>query len=521
MIRRAARSSVWMLAGLPLAFAALIYHPWQTLPLDVWDYREFLPILRHATGGWSQFVALLGYYSHHGRMNPLFYATFVLQYHWFDADASGWQWLRFGWMSLDAVLVVVLARRMGLRVAAGVAAAGLLVTATTATRAWVQLMAEPQALAAILAAAYIAVGYRTATRWWRSAGWIALLVAAAFLSKEVVGALGVVVLLIAVFWQRPLGSEPIASRRNVVLAALLAIVALAEALLLLGVRSRPVATGYGMAYGSAPLSLARFGADIVAIMLPVRPGADARLGLLYPGNGLAIVVLALGVTAYLRRRKANAHLGRIIALGLLPVVIGAAVYLPWPKFDSFYGLPFFVGPLLLYAAAIDALLSEGGVRRVFAVVAVVLIPCYGAIAASRSVETAAASLRLNADLARLLGRFAPADTVLVLSPPDGPRALPVKADELREYAGALGWLDSTQAATVEAAPCGRYTPSLASNAPGPVFVSYSYGCGRLPAPVLRIVSEYVWYDWLTLAAVHDTMVLDFAGAGVQRVLRRR
>ena len=66
----------------------------QTLPLDIWDFREFLPILNRTHGGWAQFVALLDYYAHHGRMNPLFYATFVVQYHWFGVDASGWQWLR-------------------------------------------------------------------------------------------------------------------------------------------------------------------------------------------------------------------------------------------------------------------------------------------------------------------------------------------------------------------------------------------------------------------------------------------
>lgn len=510
---------LWLLVALPIALAATIYHPYRVLPLDVWDFREFLPILQRATGAWPRFIALLAYYSHHGRMNPLFYATFVLQYGWFHTDPSGWQWLRFIWMSLDTVLVVLIARRTGLRLAAGVAAAALLVTATSAVRAWVQLMGEPQALAAILAAAYVALNYQTTRRWQRAAAAITLLVAVAFLSKEVVGSLGVVVLLLAVFWQRSGSGLAIRSRRNVVLAMSLASVAAGELILLLAIRSRPEAIGYGMAYGKAPVSLAHFAANLVAILLPVRPGADARLGLLYPANVLAILVLALGLTAYVRRHRADFLFVRVLVLGTLPVLIGAAVYLPWPKFDSFYGLPFLVGPLLLYAAAIDELLAHGGVRRYFAVAVAVLVPCYTTVAASRSVETAAASLRLNADLARLMGHFAPDDSVLVLSPPEGPHALPVKADELRDYAAALGWLDTTRAPVVLAVPCNRFVPAIGPDTPGPVYVSYSYGCGRMPNPALRIVSAYTWHDWRTFTAIRDTMSLDLSGAAVARALR--
>ena len=167
------------------------------------------------------------------------------------------------------------------------------------------------------------------------------------------------------------------------------------------VRGRPEATGYGMAYGSASLSVARFGANILAIVLPVRPGTDARLGLLYPTNVLAILVLVLGFTTWTRRKQPPDRLLQAIGLALLPVVLGAMIYWPWPKFDSFYALPFFVGPVLLYGAALEELVGAGGSRRSFAIVAAILIPCYGAVAASRSVETAAASLRLNGDLARL------------------------------------------------------------------------------------------------------------------------
>lgn len=378
-------------------------------------------------------------------------------------------------------------------------------------------MAEPQALAAILAATCIALNYRATGTWRRDAFWIALLIAVAFLSKEVIGSLGAVVFLVALCWNRVAG-EPLIGRRHLALAGALLLVVLAEVVLLLTVRSRPEATGYGMAYGSAALSPARFGANLVAILLPVRPGADARLGLLYPANVAALLVLVLGLTTRLRRRAVDAQLGLVITFAFLPALIGAAVYLPWPKFDTFYALPFFAGALLLYAAALDELLSARGIRRVCAIVAMVIVPGYAAISASRSVESAAASLRLNADLARMVGRFGVTDTVLVMSPPAGPRALPVHPDELLEYAEALGWVDAAHASTVLAAPCDRYNPTMAVDAPGPVYVSYSYGCGRFPNPTLRIVSEFTWRDWHNFAAVHDTMTLDLAGRAVWEMI---
>jgi len=378
--------TLWLLLALPLGLALLIYHPWATLPLDIWDFREFVPILQRTSGGWPRFVALLEYYAHHGRTNPLFYGTFVIQYAWFGVSASGWQWLRVLWMSLDVVLVVVLCRRVGLRMTAGIAAAMVLVVASPAVRAWVQLMAEPQALAAILAAACIATSYRTTDRWQRSAFWMVLLVAVAFLSKEVVGSLGAVVLLIALLWNRA-EDEPLVARRHVVLGVALAFVVLVEAVMLRTIRAQPGATGYGMAYGSGAMSLSRYAANLLAIMLPVRPGADALLGLLYPANVAAILVLVLGLTTRLRRRAADQQLLFVALLGFLPAIIGAAVYLPWPKFDSFYGLPFFVGPLMLYAAAVDELIAARGIRRAFAAIAVVVVPLYSAVAAKRSDES--------------------------------------------------------------------------------------------------------------------------------------
>jgi hypothetical protein len=510
------RWGIIALVALPLLLAALIYHPWRVLPLDFWDFPEFIPVLDRTHGGWAQWGALIEYYASHGRSNPVFYGTFVLQYHWFGADALGWQLLRYAWMALDVGLVVAIGRRLGLGWFAAVAASALLAGSTPAVRAWVQLMAEPQALATLLLALFLALRYQSCVRWRVHAAAIIALLAAAFLTKEIVGTLGAVVVLAGVLHGRTAGT-PLLSKRNLVLGVGALLVAVGVAVMLLEVRARPDATGYGMQYGMGRLTLAHFGRTAAAITVPVQPAELSWLALLYPTNTLVVLVLVFGAVTALRRREGARRLLPTLAWVSLPVLLGALVYWPWPKFDSFYALPFFVGPVLLYAAALDRLIAGPPAARWFGLAAGLLAPLYTAIPASRSTETAAASLRLNADLARLIGRLAPGDTILVLSPEEGPHVLPVQADEFRRYVRALHLVaDADRGPAIVRAPCQALNPAAVRGGPL-VFATFSYGCGRLPQPALRLVSRFTWRDWLTLSARPDSMAVDLVGDAVARM----
>jgi hypothetical protein len=419
------------------------------------------------------------------------------------------------------LLLFSLARRLGVRSGGAAAAAGLLVVAMPAVRAWMQLMAEPQTLGALLLAAHIAVGYQETLRWKARCATLLCLLAFVFLTKEVVGALGVAILAIAIAWppiQRTVGTWW--SPRNIALVGGAAAIALAEAIMVVLVRARPEATGYGMDYGKAPLAISRLGNNLLAIVMPVRSGLGTRLTLVYPANVLLIVLAVLGLMAYLRRGGDRRRLAWVVGIGLLPALIGAVAYWPWPKFDSFYAMPFFVGPLLLYGAAIGELLGQGGVRRAFGVIGALLVIGYSTVAASRSTETSAASLQLDATFGRLLARFAPTDTLRVLGPEAGPHVLPVKPEEVRGYAIALGWVTAAASPVVLAVPCSSYVPGSPA-AMAETFVSYSYGCGPLPNPTLDLVSAFTWRDWLTLAPILDSLTLDFSGPRVQAVLKRK
>jgi hypothetical protein len=517
------RVSTWLLAALPIALAVLVYRPWRLLPFDMWDFADFLPVISHLHGAMSQYGALLHYYAQDGRMNAVFYLTFVAQFTAFGFHSGDWQLLRFVVMAFDLCLLFAVMRKMGVRPVAAAGALGLLAMASPALRAWLQLMAEPMALAALLAGVWVALDFGVTPHWRRSVAVIMALVACTFLSKEVDGALGLMVLLVAVFWPQP-GREraPLFSRRNVALALGVALVAAGEAVLLLIVRAQPHATGYGMAYGSAPLSLAALGSNLIAMLMPVRPAGGAAIGLAYPANVLAILVVVLALLAAVREQRDRRSLVIKVALGLLPAVLGALIYWPWPDFHPFYVLPFFVGPIFLYAGALDVLLKGSRFQRSLAILAAVVAPLYAAIPASRSTEIAAASLRLNANFAVLLPHFHDGDTLVVLDPVGVSRALPVEPPLLRKYAVSLGLFDdTTHAPLLRAVACDAYGPGSSAAVPAAI-VSYSYGCGQIRHATVHVIAPYVWRDWLTLARVDDTLSLDFAGPLVaDRLLGQR
>lgn len=500
-------------AGLVL-FALLIYQPFAALPVAVWDFREFLPILDGATGLADRYRALLEYYAGHGRMNPLFYLTFVLQHGAFGAEPLAWQLVRFVVMATDVVLVWWLAGRLGADGWGRAVSAALFVVATPVVGGWIQLMAEPWALLCLLAAAHVALDYREASPWPRRAAAITGCLAAAFLFKEVVGVLGAAVVVLALGgWPRP-SLPPAGERRRAVGVALPALgVAVAIAVMLLAVRAAPEATGYGMAYGSAGFEPARLWHNLVATTLPVRPEGRAAIALLYPTNLLLLLLAAAALLAW--RPVLPARRLWVLGLGLGLPLLGAVVYWPWPKFDAFYALPFFLGPALLLGGAVTVLGRRSAVSARWARAAAVAAVVYGAIPARRSVDAAAARLRLDQSAAAMIARLGPADTVLVLGPLAADRRLPVAAAELRDYAVATGLVAAAGAATVLDVPCDRYGPGAA---PQYAYLSYSYGCGRFPQPGLRLASPYPWRDWLTLAPHVDTLAVDLDGQPIARLL---
>lgn len=506
------RSSKWaylLVAAAALLTASYIFRPWLRLPFDIWDYREFIPVLREGGGPPRQFHRLLSYYGGLGRFNPLFYAAILGQWIGFGEHSWAWQLARCAFMSLNVGLFWALCRRLGMSNLGAISGATLFIASTSAQRAWMQLVAEPQGLAALLLAALVAAGFQATRYWARSAVGITLLLACAILTKEILAVLGPVIVVLA--WSRqPDGSFalPTPSRRNLVLGFSALAVALLAGLGIWHVRHGPSAGGYGMAYGVAPLTPGRLLANILAILMPVRTGLGVGLGLLFPANLTCLLVVILGWRIRFRTvrdaRKAVVDLGWIAGI----VLLGAVAYLPWPKFDDFYALPFLAGPALLFGCAVAALERGGRSHRLLAVAAPLIVLLYGAVVARRDVATAAASLQVNVVLARSLREFARYDSLLVVGPGSGPRMLPVHGFELRDYAIAMRYADDAGLPRVRDASCEEGVAMLRRGAGATVLATYSYGCGPLPQPTRRLVGGFTYRDWMTFAPIRDSLSID-------------
>jgi hypothetical protein len=500
---------VFLVAAAWLGAALYVYQPWDLLPFDIWDYQEFLPVIRSKDSVIEQFDALAQYYAGHGRANLALYASMVAQWHWFGDATAGWQILRFVVMALNVGLVWILLYRLGLSWFAAAAGAGLFLAGWPAYRSWVQVLGEQQALTALVLAALVALRYQTARRWgWRVAAIVALL-GFVMLSKEVLSILAIPILLLACCWREQHGFGALElSRRNVTLC--LAALALATGVVafLYYVRTRPEAVGYGMAYGQGAISVSRFTDNLMATVLPFwRPG-DLPLRALFPPNILFVVVVVLGWSVLFRSSSSARRSLRLLGWILLFPVLGVLAYLPWPKFDSFYALASFLGSAMLLGVAVSSLEARGGIDRMVVRSASVLIVFFLSVSTQRANASSLTSLRLNVALARHLPALATSDSVIIVGPRSGPRRLPVRGTDLRRYARVMGYATEQELPLVVDLTCEDGAAILRSPPARIVLVSYSYGCGTFPAPTRRFSSVFGYRSWTTLAPRRDSMAID-------------
>jgi len=412
-------------------------------------------------------------------------------------------------MVLDVGLVWIVLQRMGMSWFGAAAGAGLFIGGLPAYRNWVQMLGEPQALAALMLALLVALGYQASRRWgWRAAT-IVVLLAFVMFSKEVVGVLAVPVVLLACCWKAD-GSlgRPALNRRNLVLSTLVAVLVLAVLALLAYVRTRPQAVGYGMAYGGGELSLSRLAQNLGATVLPSWRAGDDPVRLFYPANLLFILLVALAWIPRLLSATSRSTAQRLLGWALLFPLLGVLAYLPWPKFDSFYALLFFFGSAVLLAQAVTWLERQSSKHAIAARGAVVLIMVYLALSTQRSTATSLAALRLNVALAQRLPSLAGHDSVVIVGPRSGPRRLPVLAAELRGYAVAMRYGTEQQMPRMRDLECADGQTVLRETQARVVLMTYSYGCGSLPRPTMRLRTEFHYRDWVTLAPVRDSFAID-------------
>lgn len=499
--------------------ACAIYVPWARTPFDIIDFSEFLPFLT----GHDSFSARLGdfmtYYASQGRANIVSYLFIVWKWALFGDSEPGWQLARFVQMVCIVAGVYLLLRRLESSRLGAAAGAALFIAARTASPAWMRLtMGEPLGLMLLIAAALIATRYQETPHWRASGLIIALLVAATLLTKEMLIAVVPFVLILAWTWRQSADSDnSIYSQRNRYVALLTVVATIAAGILVVAVAMRAQAGSYASDYSRGLLSTDHFMYNLGVILLPTaRSHADGLPVMLQIGNVILFAILCLGALATRRLPLHARRWGQLALGGFALAVTGAAIYLPWPYFQEFYGLPFLVGPALLLALSITAIQRAHPSFRVsVALAAACLIAlAQGALSAAHDARRSIGERKLNLALVNALGANSSVDSVVVALRRLPSQAWQGRGPTLGRYAKAL--YPDKPFPTISDAAC-RATLPMITNGPGnALLVSYSDQCGQFPVSTRSLRYYYRYIDWPNVSVRSDSLIVSILGPEEQR-----
>ncbi len=368
--------------------AAAVYTPWINAGFDLEDFSEFVTLLQEGGSGGEQFTRLVAYYAAHGRFNVAVYGSLLVKWHLLGAEPIAWQWFRVVEMVLLGCLFAAVLRSFRMsRPASALAASLLLVSSAGASSFQRMTLSEPFAVCVLLIGTLVAVRYQK-MRYWRSAGVLLGVMCVLLIAAKEILVVGIApVAIIAAVWRGGGIGRPTWSERERWLLAAIAIAVAVGALPVITVAMRAADSAYSSDYTFARSSLGRIGQIAVLAALPVRE-VMPRPGTLvaYPANVLVLVMSLAAVTSMWRCRSWQVG-AAVILLYTLPAVMAGVVYSPWPRFESFYALPFCLGTMAVFGIAIDAAAWHGKPARAIAVamaIGAITFACIGARATTAS-----------------------------------------------------------------------------------------------------------------------------------------
>jgi len=409
---------LWVATVIVLAGTLLLYQPWRRLPFDITDFSEFLPLLHRPSLG-ARWIGFLQYYASQGRWNVLAYAVILAKWSVFGMNTAGWELVRFAEMWIIIALSFLALRRFGADAWGAAAGAALLTIATPAVPAWLRLtMGEPLGFVPLLGALLIATRYRSSAHWRRDAISIAMLVALALLSKEMLVVFVPFIVVIAACLSAPGRLEwPLMDRRTVYLVGCIVIATIAVLTRVALIAIHAPAGNYASQYGGWKMDPGQLSLNFATVVLPVtqsRPGEIVSL-FTAPANALFLLTLAAsGVLIYRNRAAHGISWSRaVVWIGLalsLPVFVVIA-YGPWSYFQDFYGLPYVLGPAMLLAGAVTAA-AQGNPHMAPALRAACAgILLLGAVRAFLPAQESFARRTVQGDVARCLADHASARSI--------------------------------------------------------------------------------------------------------------
>jgi hypothetical protein len=301
------------------------------------------------------------------------------------------------------------------------------------------------------------------------------------------------VLAFALCWARDTGWRlPRWSRRDLILLAATTVVVGAACAKVLIVHLEAPSEAYSASYGARVPS--PFEALSVWLMMiyPVSSVVPGQVAVLFlPGYLLLACLVVAGTLLWVRRvvplGQGTMWLGACFAI----TIAGTVAYLPWPRFEAFYALPFALGVLLPVAGVTAAAsrVSPIGVWLASGVVA--LAGVFIIAAAHANVVAHRAHRAMMGEVAALIADT-PTTASVVVKTRRGSASWQAEAATLERTAmhvkGGLG------VPPVTAATCDGAAPSLL-RVTAVVVVSFVDECGVDPLAQRSITKGYRFWNW--------------------------
>jgi hypothetical protein len=415
--------------------------------------------------------------------------------------------------------VYLLLRRLGASRSGSLLAAALFIAGATASPAWIRLtMGEPLGLVAILGASLLATRYQATARWRISGAAIATLLMASLLAKEMLVAFVPFVLLLACSLNARGDFEKVRlTQRNTSVVALTAVVTLTVLLPVAIVGLRAGSGAYASDYTVRSLSVVRLLNSLVVILVPVPPAMGAGQSLAHlSASGAFFVVIAAGLTLARTNHEFRHRCKWLDLSALMLALVGALVYLPWPHFQSFYGLPFLLAPAILLAIAVTVIENSRPEWRwvVYSVCGVII--AQGMFYAAHDARRGIAARVVNGALVHDIAANESADSVVLVMHQvwHGAQAWQGRGPTLARYANAV--LPHRRIPAIREAYCSAAQPMIDQGVGNTLLVSYSTSCGTLEGLSREIRYDYTYLEWPSLVPQHDSLVVSIAGPKIRR-----
>ena len=504
----ALQSAALILIAAVIAF--VVYRPDTFAPFEIIDFSETLPLLKGGSSFVDRTERLIQYYLGHGRAAVLLSAGLAAKWTMFGDWTPGWQLARYAVGLATVIAAWRVLRVFGASRTGASAGAGLLIVAEAAAPGWLRpAVNEPFGMLLMLVAILVATAYQSSKRPALLASVIGVLVMLMLLTKETLIAVTWVPVLIAICRDSSgLLTLPLASRRNLLLVAIVVLSVLAAGSVIAWAMTQSTQAAYSRQFdiGNASLSNAIFGLIPTIIpFIPVpSPGAYVSLAAVV----LWLVVLMAGWRSVPKAPAERRHARMLLMLGLALPILRMLVYLPWPLQYPYYSIPYLLGPAILLAMAVTRLMDRGLPSRLFALAACVIILGYSLSIAAAESSRQFATRTLTDALVTALHEFR--------STPSEPTRIVTAVPRLKEqewwglgptlarYGGATG----RDLPPVSDVPCETARAEMTQRAASTVFVSLRWQCVLPGTPTRSLSSAARRFDVNRLRWMSDTLRAD-------------